>query len=654
MKLILVANRGEIALRVMRTLRAMGYRSLAVYSDADAEAPHVRAADFSCRIGAGPAADSYLNAAAILAAAEKYGADALHPGYGFLAENADFAQSVIDAGLSWIGPPPAAMRAMGNKAAAKRLLAGREVPLLPGYQGERQDDATLLAEAQRVGFPLMIKAAAGGGGRGMRLVASADALPASLTQARSEAQQAFGNGELILERALLNPRHIEVQVFADQHGNVVHLGERDCSVQRRHQKIIEEAPSPAVSPSLRHRLGRAAIEATRSCGYVGAGTMEFLLDGDGAFWFMEMNARLQVEHPVTEAITGTDLVEWQLRVAEGEVLPLTQEQIDGRLIAGGHAVEVRLCAEDPAQGFLPQTGTVALWQAPQSARVEHALESGQEISPFYDSMVAKLIVHAPARAQALRVMQQQLDACLLLGVPTNQDFLLGALAHPEFAAGRATTGFVATHMASSTTANAEAQLLACALVLALRHPAAEHSYPPELHGWSSCAPFEDQLNLELDGHERVCAVRSAGADRWQIRQDAEWVELHILSRDQQHMRIRVGGALHAIAYCSAAETLFLRSAGHNHRVRDLTYRAPQKLGAAAGDGMLRAPMNGKIAALPVQVGQAVQAGQTLIVLEAMKMEHAMAAPFDGVLQAMHVTQGEQVAPGKIMLEVSKS
>ncbi|MGB7481750.1 MAG: biotin carboxylase N-terminal domain-containing protein, partial [Burkholderiaceae bacterium] len=445
MQTILIANRGEIALRIMRTARRLGYRTLAVYSDADAGAPHVRDADDACRIGGAAARDSSLKIDAMRAAARGHGADAIHPGYGFLAENADFAQAVQEAGLTWIGPPPAAMRAMGNKAEAKRTLAGRDVPLLPGYQGQGQADATLLREAVRIGLPLMIKAAAGGGGRGMRLVLQEAELAPALQRARSEAQQAFGSGELILERALMAARHVEVQIFADSHGNVVHLGVRDCSVQRRHQKLVEETPSPAVSPAQRVRLGAAAVEAARACGYVGAGTVEFLLDAQGAFWFMEMNTRLQVEHPVTEAITGVDLVEWQLRIAAGEALPLTQEQIDARLAAGGHAIEVRLCTEDPVRDFLPQAGTVGLWRPPQQLRVEHALVDGQTISPHYDSMVAKLVAHADTRDAACRLLARGLDDCALLGLPTNQDFLLACLRHPAFVAGQFDTGFVAEH-----------------------------------------------------------------------------------------------------------------------------------------------------------------------------------------------------------------
>ena len=386
---ILIANRGEIALRIMRTARRLGYGVVAVYSDADRDALHVREADQAVRIGEALPAQSYLNIDAIIAAAKASGADAVHPGYGFLAENEDFAQACRDAGLVFIGPSPEAIKAMGNKAGAKEIMQTAGVPCVPGYQGADQSDAVMLAEANKIGFPVMIKAVAGGGGRGMRLVADAAAFPDALRSARSEAQGAFGDPTVILERAIVDPRHIEIQVFGDRYGNAIHLGERDCSVQRRHQKLIEEAPSPAVSPKLRARMGAVAVAAVKSIRYEGAGTLEFLLDHSGEFYFMEMNTRLQVEHPVTEAITGLDLVELQLRVASGEPLGLTQEDIK----FSGHAIEVRLCSEDAGHDFMPQSGRMALWQMPDGIRVEHALQSGSEIPPFYDSMIAKLISH---------------------------------------------------------------------------------------------------------------------------------------------------------------------------------------------------------------------------------------------------------------------
>src|SRR5579864_4418932 len=393
---ILVANRGEIALRIMRTARWLGYGVVAVYSDADRDALHVREADEAVRIGEALPAQSYLNIGAIIAAAKSSGADAVHPGYGFLAENEDFAQACREAGLVFIGPSPDAIRAMGNKAGAKEIMQKAGVPCVPGYQGADQGDAVMSAEADKIGFPVMIKAVAGGGGRGMRLVADAGSFADALRSARSEAKAAFGDGTVIIERAIENPRHIEIQVFGDRHGNAIHLGERDCSVQRRHQKLIEEAPSPAVTPELRAKMGEVAVAAVKALRYEGAGTLEFLLDASGEFYFMEMNTRLQVEHPVTEAITGLDLVELQLRVAAGEPLGLAQDDIT----FSGHAIEVRLCSEDPVRDFMPQSGRMALWQMPETIRVEHALLSGSGIPPFYDSMIAKLIAVGLSREEA--------------------------------------------------------------------------------------------------------------------------------------------------------------------------------------------------------------------------------------------------------------
>ncbi|RMF12385.1 MAG: ATP-grasp domain-containing protein, partial [Candidatus Dadabacteria bacterium] len=399
---VLVANRGEIAVRVMRTARRLGLKTVAVYSEADADMPHVSAADLAVCIGPPQVAASYLNVEAILDAAKRTGADAIHPGYGFLSENADFAEVCAQHGITFVGPPVEAIRLMGNKRAAKVRMIEAGVPCVPGYEGEDQADETLIAEAQRIGFPLMVKAAAGGGGRGMRIVHEADALPAALRSARSEAKGAFGSDELILERAVIAPRHVEIQVFGDTHGNVIHLGERDCSMQRRHQKVVEEAPSPAVDPELRAQMGEAAVRAAQACGYVGAGTVEFLLDDERNFYFLEMNTRLQVEHPVTESVTGEDLVEWQFRVADGQPLPLTQEQVE----LHGASIEVRLYAEDPANGFRPQTGRIEAlgWPDHPDVRIDTGVGEGNEISPFYDPMIAKIISRGPDREHARRAL----------------------------------------------------------------------------------------------------------------------------------------------------------------------------------------------------------------------------------------------------------
>lgn len=656
MKTILIANRGEIALRILRTARRLGYRCVTVYSDADASAAHVRAADAAARIGPGPARDSYLNMQAVLDAAAALGADTIHPGYGFLAENADFAQAVLDAGLNWIGPPPAAMRAMGNKAGAKRLLVERDVPLLPGYQGCDQDVATLLREAERIGLPLMIKAAAGGGGRGMRLVHAAGELADAIARARSEAEQAFASGELILERALVAPRHVEVQVFADSHGNVVHLGERDCSVQRRHQKLIEEAPSPAVDAALRARLGAAAVEATRACSYVGAGTIEFLLDGDGRFWFMEMNTRLQVEHPVTEAITGLDLVEWQLRVAEGEALPLLQEDIDSRLAGGGHAIEVRLCAEDPTADFLPQSGSVLSWHPPAGLRVEHALTDGAQVPPYYDSMVAKLIAHGATREEARRKLVAGLEECRLLGLATNQDFLRDCLAHKEFAGGNAATDFIARHFPPQQPATAtpawNTLCAAAGVLLAQRMRGVAQRYPQELAGWSSVCAFEDELLFELDGQRHALAVRQCGPMSWLLRDAAQQPQQVTLTLDATGQgSVQVGSGVGPVSMAADGERIWLRYGARTHQARDLGYQPAQSAAAAQGGGVVRAPMSGKVTLLHVRAGDAVAAGQPLLVLEAMKMEHTLLAPAAGIVDTLHVQAGDQTAPGMVVVSL---
>ncbi len=501
---ILIANRGEIALRIMRTARRLGHGVVAVYSDADRDARHVREADQAVRIGEALPAQSYLNIDAIIAAARASGADAVHPGYGFLAENEDFASACRDAGLVFIGPSPEAIKAMGNKAGAKAIMQEAGVPCVPGYQGDDQSDAVMLAEARRIGFPVMIKAVAGGGGRGMRLVTDAAAFPDALRSARSEAKAAFGDGIVILERAIIDPRHIEIQVFGDRFGNAIHLGERDCSVQRRHQKLIEEAPSPAVSPELRARMGAVAVAAIKAIGYEGAGTLEFLLDQSGHFYFMEMNTRLQVEHPVTEAITGLDLVELQLRVAAGEPLPLSQQDIK----FSGHAIEVRLCSEDAGHDFMPQSGRMALWQMPESIRVEHALQSGVEIPPFYDSMIAKLVSFGATRDEARRRLIAGLEQAVAFGVTTNQSFLISCLRHPAFAEGEATTAFTAKHRDELLTSHrpAASQAALAALLLYVTNPHA----PPWRAGRSLAAGFPLPLRLDIDQrrHRAGCLARA--------------------------------------------------------------------------------------------------------------------------------------------------
>ena len=650
---IVVANRGEIALRVMRTARRMGYRVIAVYSDADVNAPHVRFADAAARIGEARPLDSYLNIAAIIEAAQATGAEAVHPGYGFLAENEKFAAAVIDAGLTWIGPPPSAMREMGDKAEAKRLMKAADVPCVPGYDGDDQSDATLAAHAKGIGFPLMIKATAGGGGRGMRLVESMEAFPAALASARSEAQAAFGTSTVLLERAIIEPRHVEIQVFADAHGNVVHLGERDCSVQRRHQKVLEEAPSPAFAGSdghhLRRRMGAMAVAAARAIKYRGAGTIECLLDAKHNFYFMEMNTRLQVEHPVTEALTGYDLVEWQIRVARGEHLPETsQEAILARFETGGHAIEARLCAEDPARDFLPQSGRVLAWNPGDSVRVDHALEPGAEIAPFYDSMIAKFVAHAPSRDSARQKLEAALRAATALGVRTNQAFLAAAVAHETFAAGRATTAFVGRHLAELQSATPAMSAALAGLVL---YCARAHGNGHDPRTVALALPWPVQLKLAVDGVEAAVAVQALGAGRYRIACGATAVDLELLEWQAGHARVATPDGRIAIEWAHESGRLFAASNGVQTLVEDRTLTAVLTGGAAAA-GMIRAPMAGRIAAVFATVGQQVEKGAPLLVLEAMKMEHPSVAPIASVVKQVFVAHGDQVAAGALLVELA--
>jgi geranyl-CoA carboxylase alpha subunit len=609
---ILIANRGEIAWRIMRTAKAMGYRTVAVYSDADRQAPHVGYADEAQHIGASPVGESYLSIDRILEAAHRSSADAVHPGYGFLSENEAFAAACEKAGLVFIGPPPAAIAAMGNKAAAKRRMIDAGVPCVPGYQGTDQSDANLDKEARKIGLPVMVKAAAGGGGRGMRLVEHETDLLEAIRTARTEAESAFGSGELILEKAVVDARHVEIQVFADSHGNVIHLGERDCSVQRRHQKVIEEAPSPAVDADLRRRMGAAAVAAARAIAYRGAGTVEFLLADDGAFYFLEMNTRLQVEHPVTEMITGQDLVAWQLKVAAGEPLPLTQEQV----AFAGHAIEVRLYAEDAYAGFLPQTGRIAQWRPPSGAgvRVDHGMKDGLVISPYYDSMIAKVIAHGATREEARARLVRALHQTVVLGSTTNRHFLIRLLDHPEFAAGKATTAFIGKHFSGDALAPPEVSDTHWKRAAALLWRRSAERFPAALRGWRNSNPEPTPIRLAVGAVERtllITADDAAGLD--------DSAPFHIEGDDVMvdHDALTV-------------------------RFTDKTYAPPAAV-AAGSDGKLRAPMDGKIVAIKVAAGDSVRSGQTLIVLEAMKIQHQLKAALDATIESIAVREGQQVS-----------
>jgi geranyl-CoA carboxylase alpha subunit len=642
---VLIANRGEIALRIMRTARRLGYGVVAVYSDADRDALHVREADSAVRIGEALPAQSYLRIDAIIAAAKASGASAVHPGYGFLAENEDFAQACRDAGLVFIGPSPEAIRAMGNKAGAKDIMQKAGVPCVPGYQGADQSDAVMLAEAKKIGFPVMIKAVAGGGGRGMRLVADAGAFPDALRSARSEAHGAFGDPTVILERAIVDPRHIEIQVFGDRYGNAIHLGERDCSVQRRHQKLIEEAPSPKVTPELRARMGAVAVAAVKSIGYEGAGTLEFLLDPSGEFYFMEMNTRLQVEHPITEAVTGLDLVELQLRIAAGEPLGLRQEDVK----FSGHAIEVRLCSEDADHDFMPQSGTMALWQMPDGVRVEHALQSGSEIPPFYDSMIAKIISHGTDRNEARGRLICGLEQTAAFGVTTNQGFLISCLRHPGFAKGEATTSFIGNHRDELLAPRAnEAGVVLAALLLYVTNPHA----PPWRGGRSLAATFPLTMRIDLGhGAHEVDIVRERdGSYVASLEGGERRFEIDELGPDA--IRFRTDGMMESASFLRDGDRLYVLHRGVTMAVRDLTLAAPVSAAAAGGDGKVRAAMNGRVVAVLVKPGERVAIGQPVMTLEAMKMEHVHTAGVAGRVSAIDVAEGEQVTTGRIVVEIA--
>lgn len=654
---ILVANRGEIAVRVIKTAQALGYRTVAVFSDADADAPHVLLADEAVHLGPSPVGQSYLCMDKLLQAAQQSGADAIHPGYGFLSENAAFAQACAEQGLTFIGPPVEAIRLMGSKRLSKIAMLEADVPCIPGYEGADQSDDTLCSEAMKIGLPVMIKASAGGGGRGMRLVQDENSLLASIRTARSEATHAFGSGELILEKAIINPRHIEIQVFADQQGNCVYLGERDCSIQRRHQKVVEEAPSPFVDDALRQRMGEAAVQAAKSCHYVGAGTVEFLVDENRHFYFLEMNTRLQVEHPVTELITGTDLVAWQLRVASGQPLPLTQAQVT----LTGHAIEVRFYAEDPAQNFLPQTGEILHWQPAEGVgiRIDSGIRSGQQISPHYDPMLAKIIAYGQDREEARRRLVRTLEDSQLFGLTVNSRFLRNLVCHPEFIAGKATTAFIQGPFAKDdsllphvpTTRQWALAALARHLCQNARHGS----------GWRVAHPTpwpyelrcgESLMELALTASEGQFIVSFAEET---ILFEQVSVQPDNLEASQGIQRgtllIRRNGVLQRAQYLVRHEQVFLHDQGQCLQFNDLTLEAAKRTDAG-GSGQLNASMDGAIVDVLVNPGDTVKKGQTLIILEAMKMEHQLKADCDGTVAEVHISKGQQVKIRQPLVVVS--
>ena len=664
---VLVANRGEIACRVFRTARRLGLETIAVHSEADADAPHVRMADRAVLIGPAPARESYLDAQKVLAAAKETGAEAIHPGYGFLSENAEFAEAVMAAGLVWIGPPPAAIRAMGLKDAAKDLMDKAGVPVTPGYLGEDQSLETLQAAADRTGYPVLIKAVAGGGGKGMKKVERAADFASALASAQRESKAAFGDDRVLIEKYVTRPRHIEVQVFGDTHGNVVHLFERDCSLQRRHQKVVEEAPAPGMDAATRKAVTDAAIRAAKAVDYVGAGTVEFIADASEGLkadriWFMEMNTRLQVEHPVTEAVTGQDLVEWQLRVAAGEPLPLKQEEIE----LDGWAMEARLYAEDPAKGFLPSIGPLEHFRLPdddEGVRVDTGVEEGGEVSQHYDPMIAKLIVHGEDREAAAAGLADACSRVEVWPVRTNAGFLVRCLDHPDFLSGEVDTGFIPAREAELTTPENTALATAAALgVEAIeatwrKAPGEDPFTPASPWNGDGSGLFGFRLNasrrseVRLDGPDGVVAASTAPAPGGHPM-DGDLM-LTLSGRD-----FAVGDASAASVMVDGDEVTVIQRGEARVAFVDgdaFVFRTPNFAGAAAAgaasDGALRAPMPGKIVAVQAKAGDAVSLGQPIVVLEAMKMEHALTAPFDGVLADLPAKVGDQVTDGAVLARV---
>jgi geranyl-CoA carboxylase alpha subunit len=645
---LLIANRGEIAVRIARTARALGLRSVAVYSDPDRNSPHVGACDEAVPLVGVVAADSYLSIERVIAAAQRSGADAVHPGYGFLSENAEFAEACEAAGLVFVGPPAEAIRLMGNKAAAKARMLEAGVPCVPGYHGAQGAEAFARA-AREIGFPVMVKAAAGGGGKGMRLVDAPERLPAALEATREEALRAFGSSQLLLERALEAPRHVEIQIFADAFEQIVHLGERDCSIQRRHQKIIEESPSPAVSPELRERMGRAAIDAARAVGYVGAGTVEFLLDADAAFYFLEMNTRLQVEHAVTEALTGIDLVAWQLRVAAGEPLPLDEP----RAVRSAHAIEARLYAEDPANDFLPQAGRVVAWNPPrgEGIRVDHALAAGLEISPYYDPMLAKIVAAGANREQARRRLVAALEDLTLFGLTTNRRFLIECLEQPTFVSAEARTDFVPRFFASPATGarTSETALLALAAALVATHDA---NGSVEF-GWRSSGVATVVLKLRLEEAIHRASIVITGAQTYTVTIDGERRSLALLAYETGRVRFVDGGVERTALFAWDGPAVYLQSGRNALRVVDATF-ADYTEHAPTAPGSARSPMPGIVTKVAVAVGDPVTKGQILIVLEAMKMLHEIVASAEGRVSNVLVAPGQQVGMRALLVEIESN
>ncbi|KQS03900.1 methylcrotonoyl-CoA carboxylase [Sphingomonas sp. Leaf357] len=638
LKSLLIANRGEIACRIIRTARAMGIRTIAVYSDADAKALHVRQADEAVHIGPSPARESYLVGEKIIAAALATGAEAIHPGYGFLSENADFAQSVIDAGLIWVGPNPDSIRAMGLKDAAKQRMIAAGVPVTPGYLGADQSPERLAAEAEKVGYPVLIKAVAGGGGKGMRRVDDPAEFADALVSCQREAASSFGNTDVLIEKYILSPRHIEVQVFGDTHGNVVHLFERDCSLQRRHQKVIEEAPAPGMDEATRAAICDAAVKAARAVDYVGAGTIEFIADASEGLradriWFMEMNTRLQVEHPVTEEITGQDLVEWQLRVASGETLPKRQDE----LAIDGWAMEARLYAEDPAKGFLPSMGRIEILRPHSGSRFETGVSEGSEITGYYDPMIAKIVVHEPDRESACEWLAAACAQTVVYPLKTNASFLVHCLEDEDFRTGRIDTGFIANKgdaLVPPSPSNPMLERAAVAVLVQEYYGQPRHLFAiPEDHlDGHQCDPWRAAIGFRLNAAARQDVAISVDGATHIVSLPKDWRQLEVSGEP-------IGGGV--VVYEDGVTLL----------------ASPVRVsGAAAGaaaDGAILSPMPGRIIAVEVAAGDTVTKGQKLVTLEAMKMEHSLVAPFDGTVAELNAVTGGQVSEGAVLIHIEK-
>ncbi len=648
---ILIANRGEIALRVMRTCRAMGIATVAVYSDADANAPHVRFADEAVHIGAAPAKDSYLNAEKILEAAKLTGAEAIHPGYGFLSENADFAEACTTAGIVFIGPSPEAIRQMGLKSPARKLAAAAGCPVVPGYDGEDQNDATLQSEILKIGFPVLIKASAGGGGKGMRVVRSENEIAEAIESARREAEKAFGNGALLLEKFVERARHVEVQILGDQHGNLVHLFERDCSLQRRHQKVIEESPSPAVSPELRQQMGEAAVKVGQAIGYSNAGTVEFILTPSGEFYFIEVNTRLQVEHPVTEAVTGLDLVKLQIEIAEGKPLPFTQSELK----TSGHAIEARLYAEDPANDFLPATGKLHDWRLPETIdglRIDSGVEAGSEVGIYYDPMLAKLISFADDRATAIRKLSYALRQLSVQGVTTNREFLIRLVEHAGFAAGEAHTGFIAEHL-GALVGGTNPQLdqvsaIAAALYLQRKWQTADSLLAQIPPGYRNNPYRAPSIKLKVGDQEATVSWQFTSG-KFEVSVMGASSTAEILDCEDAKIRLAIDGIQREFRITEIGDLLYVHSSLGSRTVARLARHPIPK--SASEQGSASSPMPGAVLKILVSEGQQVSAGDALLILEAMKMEQTIRATSDGIVESIKVQTGQIVSPGDVLVQV---